>query len=217
MQEIQSSQSLEDLLDARADLWRGRHRPVPEALGTGRDELDAWLPSGGWPRGRLIELLPAHFGLGELDLLLPLLAEQTRRERPVLFAAPPLVPCPQSLCRAGLALDHLVIVRASEQALWAAEQGLKSGLCGAIVLWHPRGRIDPRAIRRLQLAAENGEAPVFVSYAPGQQPPPSLATLRLAIQPGPELVLLRGGDGERRLRLGRENVIALDDWRRQDS
>ena len=90
--------------------------------------MDDRLPDGGWPRGKLVELMPERFGAGELDLLLPCLAELTRRERPVLFIAPPMVPCPQSLARAGLDLTRLLIVRERKHAFWAAEQGLKSGI-----------------------------------------------------------------------------------------
>ena len=200
---------IEQLLESRSDLWRGRHRPVGDTLASGRAELDHWLPAGGWPCGRLIELLPEHFGIGEFSLLLPMLAEQTRQGLPVLLVSPPLVPCPQHLDRCGVALERVVIVRNPDQALWATEQALKSGLCGAVLLWHPCDRVRPQAMRRLQLAAESGRAPLFVYYRPGQQPPPSLAGLRLAIQPGPELTLLRGNGDSRRLHLGRSNVIPI--------
>jgi protein ImuA len=200
---------IDQLLRSRSDLWRGRRRPAERVLASGQAILDAWLPGGGWPLGRLIELMPDQFGCGELEMLLPMFAEQTRQQRPVLFAAPPLVPCPQRLQQAGLALEQLVIARQAEQALWVAEQALKSGLCGAVVVWHPPGRVAPRAIRRLQLAVENGDAPVFVCYQPGQQPPPSLAALRLAIQPGPCLRLLRGHQQADSLHLGRSNVVPL--------
>jgi len=203
------AQPLQSLLTQRSDLWRGRRRPQTQAAASGRAELDAWLPDGGWPCGCLIELLPASLGCGELELLLPLLAEQTRQGQPVLLIAPPLVPCPQHLHSAGVALDRLIVTHASDQALWAAEQSLKSGVCGSVLVWHPRGRIDARSIRRLQLAARDSEAPTFVLYRPGQQPPPSLSALRLSLEPGPELGLLRGDGPTRTLHLGRPNVISL--------
>lgn len=209
MHEPLPSQPIETLLSSRPDVWRGRQRPAGPVLSSGRAELDAWLPAGGWPSGRLTELLPAHFGLGELALLLPLIAHQTNQGMPVILAGPPLVPCPQHLARSGIALDRLIVVRKPDQAFWAAEQSLKSGLCGAVILWPPSGSPQARAVRRLQLAAENGQAPVFICYRPGQQPPPSLAALRLAIHPGPELVLLRGQSDSSRLHLGRGNVVQL--------
>ena len=40
--------------------------------------------------------------------------------------------------------------------LWALEQALRSGACEMALAWLPRA--SPRAIRRLQLAAEQGRA-----------------------------------------------------------
>ena len=158
---MQAPTSLERLLSERGDLWRGRQRRAGPALPTGRAALDDRLPDGGWPRGKLVELLPERFGVGELDLLLPCLAELTRRERPVLFVAPPLVPCPQALARAGLDLTRLVVVRHRQHAFWAAEQALKSGLCGAVVAWPATDGVDDRARE-----GETVSAPEPVELAP---------------------------------------------------
>lgn len=201
---VSSSDSLEKLLAERTDLWRGRRQRAAPALATGRQALDARLPGGGWPRGRLIELLSAALptgffgqpGGGELELLLPCLAELTRHGQPVVFIAPPLVPCPQAMHRAGLELSRLLIARARRHALWVAEECLKSGLCGAVVLWPAPGSADRNAVRRLQLAAEGGPAPAFLCYAPGSRPPPSLASLRLAIRAGGRVEILRSRFGE---------------------
>lgn len=201
--------ALQQLLK-RDDLWQGFQRPSREVVSTGRADLDASLPTGGWPRGRLVELLPRSFGLGELGLLLPALAGEARRDRPVVFANPPLIPCPQGLSSAGFPLSRLVVLRKPASSFWATEQCLKSGLCGAVLLWHPPGRVDPRSIRRLQLAAENGPALVFVWYQPEQTPPPSIAALRLAIHPGPTLSVLRGNHTRNApIRLGPDNVVNL--------
>lgn len=210
---MNATNPLEQLLAERNDLWRGRRRHPDNALATGRAALDRRLPDGGWPRGKLVELLPERFGAGELDLLLPCLAELTRREQPVLFIAPPMVPCPQSLARAGLDLTRLLIVREQRHAFWAAEQCLKSGLCGALAVW-PGGNgnnVSDRAVRRLQLAAESGDAPVFLCYEPGSKPPASLASLRLAIRCGGHIEILRsrGGETSGTIRLHADNVVPL--------
>ena len=53
-------------------------------------------------------------------------------------------------------------MRLREDALWAAEQALKSGACGAVMLWLEEGasrRHDEYAwLRRLQMSAESGRA-----------------------------------------------------------
>ncbi len=208
---IPAPDALQQLLTDRADLWRGRQRHAVEAISSGRAALDACLPDGGWPRGRLIELLPERPGSGELELLLPMLAEQTRQGRPVLFIAPPLVPCPQRLSNAGLDLTRLVVVREQKHAFWCAEQALKSGLCGALVAWPEAQTVNERALRRLQLAGEHGNASLFVCYPPGCMPPPSIAGLRLEIRSGGEVRILRsrqGGAGST-IRLAADNVVAL--------
>lgn len=203
--------SLNQLLSERTDLWRGQQRRAVPVWSTGRAALDRQLPAGGWPRGKLIELLPDAVGVGELELLLPCLAEQTRQGRPVLLASPPLVPCPQSLVRGGMDLARLLVVREHRHAFWAAEQCLKSGLCGAVVVWPERKSVRERAVRRLQLAAEDGEAPVFLCYSPGIAPPPSLASLRLAVRSGGRIDVLRSAHGPlpRPIHLQATNVVSL--------
>lgn len=192
---MSASARLEQLLDRRGDLWRGRARRSLPATPTGFDWLDRGLPGGGWPLGRLTELLPRVNGCGELGLLLPLLARCTRQGRPVVLAGPGLVPGPQALNRAGVVLEHLVVVREGREVLWAAEQCLKSGLCGSLAVWLPPGRIAGRAVRRLQLAAEQGPGAAFVVYRPGQSPPASVSALRLALSPGSRVEVLRSPAG----------------------
>ncbi|RFF32228.1 DNA lesion error-prone repair protein ImuA [Wenzhouxiangella sediminis] len=209
--------SLEQLLDRRPDLWRGRARKTFPAASTGLGWLDRGLPGGGWPLGRLTELLPSLSGCGELGLLLPLLARCTQRAEPVVLAGPALVPGPQALISAGVALDHLVVVREASESLWAAEQCLKSGLCGSVVVWPPAGPVGERAVRRLQLAAERSPGPTFVVYRPDQSPPPSVSALRLGLSPGPEVEILRSPSGlveSRCLSPESESVVDLERYRR---
>lgn len=184
--------SLHQLLQSRPDLWRGHQRPQGPVIASGRADLDHALPGGGWPCGRLIELLPSAIGVGELNLLLPALAERCVTGWPVALIAPPLVPCPQALSQAGIDLRRLLVVRDPKQALWAAEQVLRSALCGAVVIWHPPGRPQLTALRRLQLAAEHGQALSVLIYRPQQIPPPLSSGLRLRLDPGPRWQRLAG-------------------------
>lgn len=208
---------LEKLLDQRPDLWRGRARRSFPAEPTGLAWLDRGLPGGGWPLGRLTEFLPRVSGCGELGLLLPLLARCTQEGQPVVLAGPLLVPGPQALARAGVVLEHLVVVREAREVLWAAEQCLKSGLCGSVVVWPPAGRVEERAVRRLQLAAEQSPGPTFVIYRPAQSPPPSVSALRLGLAPGPEIEVLRSPAGlveTKRLGPAPDSIIELSRYRR---
>jgi len=205
------ARSLDQLLNTRTDLWRGRQGRAIDTVPSGRAALDACLPGGGWPCGKLIDLVPERIGSGEFELLLPVLAALTRNSQPVALVAPPLVPCPQALASAGLDLTRLLVIREPRHAFWSAEQCLKSGLVGALVVWPPAGTKQERPIRRLQLAAERGSAPVFLCHAPGDHPPPSLSMLRLAVRTGGEIEILRnrlsGKGGRLRLRGG--NVVPM--------
>lgn len=146
--------SLDSLLQ-RTDVWRGGVAAPPAGLASGFAALDARL-NGGWPRGAVSELLFARAGIGELTLLMPALARLSREGRWLVLVAPPYVPYAPALVRAGVDLARAVVVEpgAAREALWAAEQALRAGACGAVLLW--REEIEPRALRRLQLAAETG-------------------------------------------------------------
>ncbi|MDV2189810.1 recombinase RecA, partial [Burkholderia pseudomallei] len=118
--------------------------------------------------------------------------------RPLAFVAPPQPPHACALAGLGVPLDALLWLRASSgvNALWAAEQALRTGCCGALLLWHQNARAD--ALRRLHLAAARAGDTLFVMFRPlaaAQQPSP--AVLRLALHPSPggvsvEIVKRRG-------------------------
>ncbi|QKK02571.1 MAG: translesion DNA synthesis-associated protein ImuA [Pseudomonadota bacterium] len=212
-----STPSLDVLLTTRSDLWRGRKRPAVNTLPTGQAWLDRQLPGGGWPCSRLTELISTHPGAGAFGLLLPALARQTRSGRPVVLVAPPLLPCPQTLACAGLDLSRLIVIRRADQTLWASEQCLKSGLCGAVVAWPAPAAATPTALRRLQLAARSGDAPLFVCYRPEPQLSASSAVLRLMVRPGPVITIMHAAGtaptGE--LRPAADNVVTLAGHRPQ--
>ena len=138
-------------------MWRGRSRAAVETLSTGFAALDAGLPGGGWPRHGLVEILTPQPGVGELYLLLPVLAalSRTTPARWCTWVSPPHEPYAPALESHGVALDRMLVVR-THLPLWAHEQALRSGACGMALAWLPRA--SPRAIRRLQLAAEQGRA-----------------------------------------------------------
>ena len=181
-------------------LWRGDERAavaVP-SVPTGHAALDALLPGGGWPRAALTELLCARAGIGELSLLMPALSRLACAEdRWIVLAAPPHLPYAPAFALAGVDLARLVVVntRQGDDTLWAMEQALGSGACSAVVGWP--SRVNERALRRLQLAAENGRTPGFL-YTPGPATSSSLAALRLQLEPTPtglclRLLKVRGG------------------------
>ena len=150
---------------------------------TGHAALDAALPGGGWPPASLLELLLPMDGVGELGLLLPTLVRLARQGRSLAMVAPPYLPYAPALAAAGLDLSRLWVLRAEgRDALWAAEQALRSGACGAVLCW-PQGA-DDRALRRLAVAAEQGDALGFAFRPLRALQQPSPAALRIEVLPG---------------------------------
>jgi hypothetical protein len=75
------------------------------------------------------------------------------------------------------------------EALWAMEQALRAGCCGAVLGWPLRA--EARALRRLQVAAETGQTPGFLFQAPEAAHNPSPAPLRLQLEHVPAGLALR--------------------------
>lgn len=185
-----------DTLFNAGQVWKGR--PAPPATRpqpTGHAALDAVLPSGGWPEAALSEILIAGQGVGELHLVWPVLARLTQAGERVVLVAPPHVPYPQAWQDAGVDLRQLSIIQAGDhEALWAAEQCLRSGSCGAVLCWPKQA--DDRALRRLQVAAETGRTLAFAYRSIKEAINPSPAALRIAIDAKPaqlRVLKCRGG------------------------
>jgi hypothetical protein len=178
-------EALRQLLDDPR-LWRGRDGGRAwRALPSGYGRLDALLPGGGWPAGRLTEIAVEDWGTGELQLLAPLLArlcrdEPGQRQGWLAWIAPPFIPYAPALAAAGVDPARILLVHCRDaEVLWAAEQALGSGNCGAVLAWADRAA--SRQLRRLQLAAERGETPAILFRPPRTLAEPSPASLRLKL------------------------------------
>ncbi|HEV8443480.1 MAG TPA: translesion DNA synthesis-associated protein ImuA [Steroidobacteraceae bacterium] len=214
-----NSQQLAELL-AHPSVWRGRSRAALETFSTGFAALDAGLPGGGWPRHGLVEILTPRPGVGELYLLLPVLAALSRATpaRWCTWVSPPHGPFAPALEAHGVALERMLLVRTlsspsgarnsqrrrgdGDMSLWALEQALRSGACGIALAWPPRA--SPRAIRRLQLAAEQGRALGVLYRSQRFAHVASPAMLRVMLDPiaepgrqGARLQLLKSRGGSR--------------------
>lgn len=188
--------------DLHPALWRAHQvgRPREAVFASGYDELDAVLPGGGWPAQALTELLLPHPGIGEMRLLAPVLAALQGRQRSVMLFDPPALPFAWALGACGLDVQQLYVVRRRDavrgrraqgllpaaDVLWALEQSLKSGHLGAALAWLP-SRLAADALRRLQLAAQVHDGPVFLLRDEAERQRPSPAPLRLWLRPaGPD-------------------------------
>lgn len=175
-----------DLL-ASGLIWQADHlaRPARQGWPTGFAVLDAELPGGGWPRDSIIELISDQPGIGELQLMLPML-RLSPPARWVTWVAPPFLPYAPALGAGGLDLGGLLLIRPDDhvQSIWAARQALSSRACHAVALWS--GRIDAAALRRLQLAAEEFATPLFLYRPCSAARAPSPAALRLQLLARPD-------------------------------
>lgn len=193
-----------DELKGNGSLWRGRRTTLASnrTLASGWQELDELL-GGGWPRAALAEVLSdAHQGL---SLLLPVIAELSADRRWIAWVAPPHVPYAPALAARGVQVDRLLLIRdiTTDQALWAAEQVLKSGACRLLLAWpeSPGSKgLQVAQLRRLQLAAEQGDCTGILFRPLRVVDQGSSAALRLRVRPttlGLEVEVLkrRGGWG----------------------
>ena len=169
--------------DLHPSLWRASQlaHGNTRCVDTGHPALSRQLPGGGWPTGTLIDLLLQQPGIGEMRLLRPALAAAASRR--IVLLQPPHPPQALALAALGLAPSQLIWIRTSRSsdALWAAEQVLRSGSCGALLFWqnHARGE----TLRRLHLAAQSGETLFFMMRPLASAQDSSPAPLRLALRP----------------------------------
>ncbi|WP_151446998.1 translesion DNA synthesis-associated protein ImuA [Lacisediminimonas profundi] len=167
-------------------VWRANQVGMYQSAATssGFPVLDAVLPQGGWPGAALIELLLQQPGIGELRLLQPAL-EAIARKRSVVMVQPPCLPQAAAWQGWGLAPQQLLWIRTRQtaDALWSAEQVLKNGSCGVLLLWQQQVR--PEALRRLHLAAQAADTLFWMMRPLAAAQDSSPSPLRLALRPAP--------------------------------
>lgn len=161
--EVMMMSQLQNLLEATPSLWRGHcYSGHVRSISSGFDELDDALPTGGWPPGAVVELMIPGMGMGELSLWLPVIRRMTNEQRYVIIANPPYMPYAPALANAGVDLNYIrwLSLDDEQDTLWALEKALRNRECG-MALWWPgtqRGGLNDSAVRRLQLAAREGES-----------------------------------------------------------
>lgn len=206
--------TLAQLLENPA-IWRGNELARATAtVPSGFAEFDPLLPGGGWPRGSLTEILLEREGIGELSLTLPAVAALTRAGRQVVWISPPYRPYGPALVAAGVHLPRLVVVTATTPTdrLWAFEQALRARECAAAFAWLATG--DERVLRRLQIAAREGDTWGVLWRRPGQQATTPTAALRLKLAPREgrlevELLKRRGGPLAQPLTLSPHHAVGV--------
>lgn len=166
----------------RSAVWRSQNRDAlaTYSVATGFTELDVLLPGSGWPVGALTEIFVERPGIGELQLLMPAAAQLTQDARWLAMIAPPYAPHAPALAACGVHLNQVLVLRprSPDEQVRACEQLLKSGHCGAVLIWLDQAQ--DCALRRLQHAAERSNT-LAVLYRSRRAQPFSAAALRLHV------------------------------------
>lgn len=200
-----------DLARLRRRVRRLEHgRGDAGVLPTGAALLDAALPGGGLARGALHELIAAPVldargrpfpgAPSEAAVAGLCAAFLARAAGPVLWCRPgPQLYAP-GLAGLGLDLRDLVVVRGRGDVdlLWAMEEALRSGAVRAVA-----GEVrepEPLALRRLQLAAEDGGGLALLLRPAGAKKIGGPAATRWRISPLPGVGDAVGGCGVPRWR-----------------
>ncbi|MCW4439674.1 translesion DNA synthesis-associated protein ImuA [Vibrio splendidus] len=146
-------------LQDRQLIWTGLQSTTQgSTTSTGYSQLDKQL-DGGFPTYGVIEV-ESQQGIGELRLLTPYLAQQNSQKL-AIFINPPGKICAEFFSSQGIELENILIIQPQRDldALWAAEQCLKSGACHSVLLWG--ADLEIHQTKRLQAASETGKCLQF--------------------------------------------------------
>lgn len=150
---------IDSILHNNPKLWRGCDMAGQGSHGqsTGFSELDEILPGRGWPDSGLIEVISPYWGMGELQLLLPLMRSVVEQGKWILWISPPYLLYAPALLQAGINTEQVLVVKldtSCKDALWSMEKALQTENCGLVLAW--QNWLPGKVLRRLQLAADTG-------------------------------------------------------------
>ena len=133
----------------------------------GYPELDKRLTDG-FPTHGMMEIASA-LGVGELRLVLPYLKSLMEDGRLMVFIAPPCQVNATMLLAYGIPLSQCLLLtpESDTEALWCAEQCLRSGACSSVILWQQQLQIHQA--KRLHHAAEKSHTLHILFHPPATQ------------------------------------------------
>ena len=169
-------------------IWRASQSKASHlsSVTTGFSDLDRLLAGDGWPRGTLIDCHCPQAGIGEVELFRTAMTILCQQHTALFWVDPPHTPYAPALERAGILPEQFFMIRTTddEDRVWTLEQLLRSPVSGLVIGWG-RNR-DPAWLRRLQLAAENGDTLGILVTTGETTRAPSPAPVRLVLSPAPQ-------------------------------
>lgn len=135
----------------------GRSHVTEKVISTGCTELDQCLPNQGYVAGSIVEYLRTAPACGASYLAYAAAASALKQLGGFLVIVDTQhTVYPPALATHGIDLKQVVLVRPDSRAdaIWAVDQALRTPAVAAVIA--DIEKIDDRAARRLQLAAETG-------------------------------------------------------------
>jgi protein ImuA len=174
-------------------------RPAVPAFSSGCGALDRALPGQGLHRGTLIEYL-AEIGSGAVALALIAAREACREGGALVVMDRGRSFHPPAAANLGIDLTDVVFVhpRTRKDFLWALNQSLSCQGVGAVVGWPDK--LDNKAFRQLQLAAEGCGTTGLLLRPPSVRGHPAWSELQLLVEALPAATLPTAA-ANRRLRV----------------
>jgi hypothetical protein len=168
------------LFNNHPNIWRAREQPANTSrFALGIHTLDEAL-HGGIPSAGVVSIA-CTTGIGEVSLFQQVISQQ-RKHKLRVFINPPAHVCAPWLTTQGIDISQVLIITPDNDAdaLWAAEQCLKSAACHCVLLWSKT--MAAKTARRLQVAATHNDALCLLFSLASKKPSSLPVSLELSLK-----------------------------------
>ncbi len=176
---LETNSALEALFN-RNHIWRGAsyYTTRQAVVSTGYPELNEALVNGGWPKSTLIEICQKGLQQQEWLLLLPMI--KALKGYTVLLN-PPATPFCQALIQAGIDLERVLIVKASNKADFVMSfcELARTQACDLLLAWQQHQQLSYTELRKCLLATNENAGVCILFRHESTQQHSSPAALRL--------------------------------------
>ncbi|HEX3997263.1 MAG TPA: hypothetical protein VHX65_01815 [Pirellulales bacterium] len=186
-----SQAEIVDALREQVQRLEVARRPAVPSFSSGCGALDRILPGQGLHRGTLVEYL-AEIGSGGAALALIASREACRDGGALVVIDRGRSFHPPAAANLGIELANVVFVRprTRKDFLWALNQSLSCLGVGGVVCWPER--LDSKAFRQLQLAAESAGNIGLLIRPPSVRGHPAWSDMQLLVEARPSTGAPRG-------------------------